>query len=303
MYILIEHVTQPHNRMKTPGQYKMLILQELKIRPATHSFADDVVIKQMPYAPLSKTQRTMAFTVTAPDADQPAGSRPQQDALVNVLESRILRDEDRVEGLVMKRGQLLKPSIPPRQHPGTSSDKERRSFEPGKDMVITLSPDVMQSSAIQQGMSIGDILVNDLIDDAIAHYESLLDSYNKRADDLARKGIPIKAFYHPLMSVMRDPDVVKADKENLRLGLNVEGNRILIPAKLITHTLRPFMEQLLLPKDHYTVQFTEPSPEKNNLVIHKQTAQAAEGGEHWKFVAVGVSAAVIIGVCVYVARK
>jgi len=42
---------------------------------------------------------------------------------------------------------------------------------------------------------------------------------------------------------------------------------------------------------------------EDTRAIQTQTAQAAEGGEHWKKVVAGVSVAVIIGVCVHVARK
>lgn len=229
------------------------------------------------------------FEVITPDHFRgEGGHRPQYDRLKALLQKQIQQDVNKQSGLSMMDiasvpTERISPPLPipgPKPIPVTEDgdavvtpkpSKPTIPFEEGKVLEITLSDATMQSSDVKstlaKGGSIGDLIIYDLIDEGIQQYERAKDSYSEHAKKLAggRKGgaaMPIKAFYHPLMFVMKDPLKVATDKAALQNGMIVEGNRIVIPSALITPTLRPFLDKLLIPKPSYTVRFVSPEPTK-----------------------------------------
>jgi hypothetical protein len=233
---------------------------------------DQVSIKRTDYLPGGYA----VFELTTPDYHTLGGRRPQYDRLKALLQKQIQQDVDKRSGLAMMDiasvpagRQPPSPSPGPKPIPVTGDvgvavkpSKPTMPFEQGRDIEILLSDAAMQSSdvksALAKGGSIGDLLIYDLIDEGIQQFERARDSYSKNADNLAKQGVSIKAFYHPLQYVMKDPLKVATDKAALQKGMIVEGNRIVIPSTLITPTLRPFFDTLLIPKPSYTVRFITP---------------------------------------------
>jgi hypothetical protein len=244
------------------------------------------------------------FFLSTPDLNGRIGGRsaasvasnfhPQYDKLVSAINSIVEGDKSVQEGLVLTFSPLTdgigrphpREISPPTQGIENRddkgiADKPTIPFEEGKDLEITLSDEAMQSSDVKstlaKGGSIGDLVVYDLIDEGISQYRAAESSYSKNADKLAARGIGIKAFYHPLMVVMKDPLKVTIEREALLKGMIVEGNRILIPSALITPTLRPFLDKLLIPKPSYTVRFVTPESEPIKVVTSEfKTAESAE---------------------------
>ena len=224
----------------------------------------------------------VTFEVRTPDYFTIGGLRPQYDKLTALLRKQIQQDVNKRSGLAMMDiasvptdrptpARPLPTLIPIPIKPIPKPSKPTIPFEEGKDLEITLSDAAMQSSDVKstlaKGGSIGDLVIYDLIDEAIQQYERARDAYSKNADALAKQGVSIKAFYHPLTFVMKDPLKVATDKAVLQKGMIVEGNRILIPSALITSTLRPFLDKLLIPKPYkYTVRFVTPKSEPIKVV-------------------------------------
>ena len=250
---------------------------------------DQVSIQRTGYLPGGYA----VFELTTPDYSTLGDRSPQYAELKALLQRQIAQDANIQSGLVM----LDIASVPAGRQPSSPSpgpkpvpviedggrvvtpkpSKPTIPFEQGRDLEITLSDAAMQSSdvksALAKGGSIGDLLIYDLIDEGIQQFERARGSYSKNADNLAKQGISVKAFYHPLMSVMKDPLKVATDKAALQKGMIVEGNRIVIPSSLITPTLRPFLDKLRTPKPSYTVRFVTPEPTK--IVTPEPTKIAA----------------------------
>lgn len=252
---------------------------------------NSVTIQQKEYLPGGFA----IFEVITPDYYTIGGHRPQYDRLKALLQKQIQQDVNKQSGLSMmdiasvptERISPPSPTPGPKPIPVTEDgggvvtpkpSKPTIPFEEGKDLEITLSDAAMQSSDVKstlaKGGSIGDLIIYDLIDEGIQQYERAKDSYSKNADALAKQGVRIEAFYHPLMFVMKDPLKVAMDKAVLQKGMIVEGNRIVIPSALITPTLRPFLDKLLIPKPSYTVRFVSPEPTKTVTSEFKSTKSA-----------------------------
>ncbi len=217
------------------------------------------------------------FLVITSDYHIEEGPRPMYDKVVALLQKKIEQDANKQSGLVLTLPttklpldpSLLKKMPVVREDDGKKRDKRPKiPFEKGKDLEVTMSDAAMQGSDVQQALAspdhtLADLIVYDLIDEAIQGYERKLASYSETADRIAREGGSIKAFYHPLMTVMKDPSKVARDKAALQKGIIVEGNRIVFPAALITPTMQPFLEPLLSPKPNkFTVRFITPKSDE-----------------------------------------
>ena len=153
--------------------------------------------------------------------------------------------------------------------------REKIVFQEGKDIEIVFPDAEKQSYLAQRHGSIEDFIVFDLINRQVEDYEDKLSRHNKLAESfMTNMGREIRAFDHYLIPMMRDPHKVAADSASLKKGLIVEGNRVVIPADLITTALLPIVRRALDGSVRpFSVRFIAPISKPESEVTDREVSK------------------------------